>query len=149
MEVRNQVRDAFTRIKLHHLAYLLGKGHPTNEVSDALRDRSGCVAVRQKLDHLCVMLKICKSGFSSGDQKKAPCRPSVLYRGDVKDDLLLVACDKILFYFYPLEKSTGRPRGAFPWGIQFKAIAFGKDFPAEPPLGCFKYQRPGVEALQV
>jgi SAM-dependent MidA family methyltransferase len=34
-------------------------------------------------------------------------------------------------------------------GRQFKAIAFGKDFPAEPPLGCFKYQRPGVEALQV
>ena len=34
-------------------------------------------------------------------------------------------------------------------GRQFKAIAFGKDFAAEPPLGCFKYQRPGVEALQV
>ena len=32
-------------------------------------------------------------------------------------------------------------------GRQFKAIAFGKGFPAEPPLGCFKYQRPGVEAL--
>lgn len=32
-------------------------------------------------------------------------------------------------------------------GRQFKAIAFGKNFPAEPPLGCFKYQRPGVDAL--
>jgi SAM-dependent MidA family methyltransferase len=32
-------------------------------------------------------------------------------------------------------------------GIQFKAIALGKDFPEEPPLGCFKYQRPGIGAL--
>ena len=32
-------------------------------------------------------------------------------------------------------------------GIQFKAIALGKEFPSEPPLGCFKYQRPGFEAL--
>lgn len=32
-------------------------------------------------------------------------------------------------------------------GRQFKAIAFGKGFLAEPPLGCFKYQRPGVDAL--
>jgi SAM-dependent MidA family methyltransferase len=32
-------------------------------------------------------------------------------------------------------------------GIQFKAIAFGKDFPKAPPLSCFKYQRPGVAAL--
>jgi SAM-dependent MidA family methyltransferase len=34
-------------------------------------------------------------------------------------------------------------------GMQFKAIAFGKGFHAEPPLGCFKYQRPGVEALMI
>jgi hypothetical protein len=37
-------------------------------------------------------------------------------------------------------------------GQQFKAISFvtlGKDFPAEHPLGCFKFHRPGVEALQV
>jgi len=33
-------------------------------------------------------------------------------------------------------------------GRQFKAIAFGKDFPAEPTLGCFRYQRPGIEALE-
>lgn len=32
-------------------------------------------------------------------------------------------------------------------GIQFKAIAFGKDFPKETPLSCFKYQRPGVRVL--
>ena len=32
-------------------------------------------------------------------------------------------------------------------GRQFKAIALGKGFPTEPPLGCFKYQRPGVAAL--
>ncbi|MCE9588212.1 MAG: SAM-dependent methyltransferase [Verrucomicrobia bacterium] len=32
-------------------------------------------------------------------------------------------------------------------GIQFKAIALGKDFPAEPPLGCFKYARPGIGVL--
>ena len=32
-------------------------------------------------------------------------------------------------------------------GMQFKAIALGKDFPAEPPLGCFKYQRPGIGVL--
>ena len=32
-------------------------------------------------------------------------------------------------------------------GIQFKAIALGKDFPSESPLGCFKYQRPGTEML--
>jgi SAM-dependent MidA family methyltransferase len=33
-------------------------------------------------------------------------------------------------------------------GSQFKALALGKDFPADPPLACFKYQRPGVEALK-
>ena len=32
-------------------------------------------------------------------------------------------------------------------GIQFKAIALGKDFPSEPSLGCFKYQRPGIGVL--
>jgi len=32
-------------------------------------------------------------------------------------------------------------------GIQFKAIALGKDFPAMPSLGCFKYQRPGIGVL--
>ena len=32
-------------------------------------------------------------------------------------------------------------------GIQFKAIALGKDFPTEPPLGCFKYARPGIGVL--
>ena len=32
-------------------------------------------------------------------------------------------------------------------GMQFKAIAFGKGFPVAPPLGCFKYQRPGISAL--
>jgi len=32
-------------------------------------------------------------------------------------------------------------------GIQFKAIALGKDFPSEPTLGCFKYQRPGIGVL--
>ena len=32
-------------------------------------------------------------------------------------------------------------------GMQFKAIALGKDFPAEPPLGCFKYQRLGIGVL--
>jgi SAM-dependent MidA family methyltransferase len=32
-------------------------------------------------------------------------------------------------------------------GMQFKAIAFGKEFPAERSFSCFKYQRPGVEAL--
>jgi SAM-dependent MidA family methyltransferase len=32
-------------------------------------------------------------------------------------------------------------------GIQFKAISLGKDFPAEPPLGCFNYARPGIGAL--
>jgi len=32
-------------------------------------------------------------------------------------------------------------------GMQFKAIALGKDFPAETTLSCFKYQRPGVTAL--
>jgi SAM-dependent MidA family methyltransferase len=32
-------------------------------------------------------------------------------------------------------------------GRQFKAIALGKKFPTEPPLACFKYQRPGVAAL--
>jgi len=32
-------------------------------------------------------------------------------------------------------------------GIQFKAIALGKGFPREPPLTCFKYQRPGVGVL--
>jgi len=32
-------------------------------------------------------------------------------------------------------------------GIQFKAIAFGKGFPAAPPLNCFKYQRPGIGVL--
>jgi hypothetical protein len=33
-------------------------------------------------------------------------------------------------------------------GQQFKAIGLGKDFPTKPPLGCFKYQRLGAEALQ-
>lgn len=33
-------------------------------------------------------------------------------------------------------------------GRQFKAIALGKNFPAEPSLNCFKYQRPGVAALE-
>jgi len=32
-------------------------------------------------------------------------------------------------------------------GIQFKAIAFGKGFPATSPLNCFKYQRPGIGVL--
>lgn len=32
-------------------------------------------------------------------------------------------------------------------GRQFKAIGLGKDFPAEPLLSCFRYQRPGVEVL--
>ena len=32
-------------------------------------------------------------------------------------------------------------------GMQFKAIALGKKFPSEPPLGCLKHQRPGVGAL--
>lgn len=32
-------------------------------------------------------------------------------------------------------------------GIQFKAIALGKGLPDQPPLGCFRYQRPGVSAL--
>lgn len=32
-------------------------------------------------------------------------------------------------------------------GRQFKAIALGKEFPITPRLGCFKYQRPGVEEL--
>jgi SAM-dependent MidA family methyltransferase len=32
-------------------------------------------------------------------------------------------------------------------GMQFKAIAFGKEFPADQPLSCFKYQRPGVAIL--
>jgi SAM-dependent MidA family methyltransferase len=32
-------------------------------------------------------------------------------------------------------------------GSQFKALALGKAFPADPPLPCFKYQRPGIEAL--
>ena len=32
-------------------------------------------------------------------------------------------------------------------GSQFKMIALGKDFPADPSLGCFKYQRPGIGAL--
>ncbi|MCX6959592.1 MAG: SAM-dependent methyltransferase [Verrucomicrobia bacterium] len=32
-------------------------------------------------------------------------------------------------------------------GMQFKAIALGKDFPAEPPLGCFNYARPGIGVL--
>lgn len=32
-------------------------------------------------------------------------------------------------------------------GSQFKVLALGKDFPADPPLACFKYQRPGVGAL--
>ena len=32
-------------------------------------------------------------------------------------------------------------------GIQFKAIGLGKDFPIGEPLSCFKYQRPGIEAL--
>ena len=32
-------------------------------------------------------------------------------------------------------------------GTQFKAIAFGKNFPSTPQLSCFRYQRPGIEAL--
>jgi SAM-dependent MidA family methyltransferase len=32
-------------------------------------------------------------------------------------------------------------------GSQFKALALGKDFPSNPQLGCFKYQRPGIESL--
>lgn len=32
-------------------------------------------------------------------------------------------------------------------GTQFKAIAFGKNFPPTPQLSCFKYQRPGIEVL--
>jgi len=32
-------------------------------------------------------------------------------------------------------------------GSQFKMLALGKDFPADPSLGCFKYQRPGILAL--
>ncbi len=32
-------------------------------------------------------------------------------------------------------------------GIQFKAIGLGKDFSMGEPLSCFKYQRPGIEAL--
>jgi len=32
-------------------------------------------------------------------------------------------------------------------GIQFKAIALGKDFPSDPTLGCFNYQRPGIGVL--
>jgi SAM-dependent MidA family methyltransferase len=32
-------------------------------------------------------------------------------------------------------------------GRQFKAIALGKGFPNRHPLSCFKYQRPGIEAL--
>lgn len=34
-------------------------------------------------------------------------------------------------------------------GSQFKMLALGKDFPADPSLGCFKYQRPGVDALKI
>lgn len=33
-------------------------------------------------------------------------------------------------------------------GRQFKAIALGKDFPADPPLSCLRHQRPGPEALR-
>lgn len=32
-------------------------------------------------------------------------------------------------------------------GIQFKALALEKGFPNGPPLGCFKYQRPGIGVL--
>jgi len=32
-------------------------------------------------------------------------------------------------------------------GSQFKVLALGKDFPKEPPLACFKYQRPGIGVL--
>jgi SAM-dependent MidA family methyltransferase len=32
-------------------------------------------------------------------------------------------------------------------GRQFKAIAFGKNFPVSPQLSCFKFQRPGVEGV--
>ena len=32
-------------------------------------------------------------------------------------------------------------------GRQFKAIALGKNFPATPPLSCFRHQRPGTEGL--
>ena len=34
-------------------------------------------------------------------------------------------------------------------GSQFKVLALGKDFPTDPLLRCFKYQRPGVDALNV
>ena len=33
-------------------------------------------------------------------------------------------------------------------GTQFKAIAFGKGFPLDSPLSCFKYQRPGIDSLR-
>ncbi len=33
-------------------------------------------------------------------------------------------------------------------GSQFKVLALGKGFPEDPPLACFKYQRPGVDALK-
>ncbi len=33
-------------------------------------------------------------------------------------------------------------------GIQFKAIGLGKKLPTGKPLSCFKYQRPGIEALE-
>jgi len=32
-------------------------------------------------------------------------------------------------------------------GMQFKAIGLGKKLPAKKPLSCFKYQRPGIDAL--
>ena len=32
-------------------------------------------------------------------------------------------------------------------GIQFKAIALGKEFSTDPQLSCFKYQRPGIGSL--
>lgn len=34
-------------------------------------------------------------------------------------------------------------------GSQFKVLALGKDIPADPPLACFKYQRPGIEVLKI
>ena len=33
-------------------------------------------------------------------------------------------------------------------GRQFKAIALNKNFPSEPPLACFRYQRPGIALLE-
>jgi SAM-dependent MidA family methyltransferase len=32
-------------------------------------------------------------------------------------------------------------------GSQFKVLALGNDFPQDPPLSCFRYQRPGTGVL--